>query len=446
MLRAGLGGESLKWIKIIAAVLMLSLVLSGCSFRLASSVDELISPVSPQGDDADVQIALSSYVSGGYNLKTPSGGDFTTAFSFFDIDGDSADEAIVFYEPEKTPGKISMAVIDKSAQNWSVIYNLSSDYSDVYSLSFSDMTGDGVYEFVVLWDVISNSTNHVLIVYSQNTNKGYSLEPIGSELTVNNCIAVDMDRDSVNEMLAFTIETGDGISASATLYEYNDGSRETLGRTRLDGHISYYDEIQYNVDDDRVYIYADAVKSDGTQMITEVIYWSDYYDTIISPFYSYSSGVTSATARNAMLNCTDVDDDGIIEIPTDAQKDSLPSDVYAVIWNKYNDSVLVEDCCSLVVVKDEYQLIIPDEYFDRIKVLYSPENSLLTVTDENDETLFSVMCVLKAHYDASSSEYSGFSKVSESSGYTYLVRAGNSDNADFSVDAVKSMLRTYKGE
>lgn len=446
MLRSPLGGVSLKWIKIIAAVLVISFVFSGCSFRLASSVDELISPVSPQGDDADVQNALSSYVSGGYTLKTPSGGDFTTAFSFFDIDGDSADEAIVFYEPEKTPGKISMAVIDRSAQNWSVIYNISSNYSDVYSLSFSDLTGDGVYEFVVLWDVISNSTNHVLTVYLQNTDNGYALEPIGSELTVNNCITVDMDRDSVNEMLAFTIETGDEISASAALYEYNSGSRDTLGRTRLDGHISYYDDIQYDVDDDRVYIYADAVKSDGTQMLTEVIYWSDYYDTIISPFYSYSSGVTSATSRTAMMNCADVDDDGITEIPTDAQKDSMPSDVYAVVWNKYNDSVLVKDCYSIVVVKDEYQLIIPDEYFDRIKVLYSPENSLLTVTDENDNVLFSVMCVLKAHYDSSSSAYSGFTAVAESSGYTYLVQAGNSGNADFSADAVKSMLRTYKGE
>ena len=36
------------------------LIFSGCSFRLASSVDELISPVSPQGDDADVQKALYS--------------------------------------------------------------------------------------------------------------------------------------------------------------------------------------------------------------------------------------------------------------------------------------------------------------------------------------------------------------------------------------------------
>ncbi len=439
-------GEGLKWIKIISAAVFISFVLSGCSFRLASSVDELISPVSPQGDDADVQNALSSFLSGGYTLKTPSGGEYTTAFSFFDTDGDSADEAVVFYEPEKTPGKISMAVIDRNTDNWSVICNVSSEYSDVYSLSFSDLTGDGVCELVVLWDVIVNSTNHVLTVYSQTSSGEYSLAPIGSELTVNNCIPVDMDLDSVNEMLVFTIESTDGISASATLYEYTDSGRETLGRTRLDGHISYYDEIKYNVDNGRVYVYADAVKSDGTQMLTEVIYWSDYYDTIISPFYSYSSGVTSATSRSAMMNCADIDDDGIIEIPTDAQKDSMPADVLAVEWNKYNDSVLVKTCSSLVVVKDEYQLIIPDEYFDKIRVAYSPDNSLLTVTDENDSVLFTVMCVLKAHYDESSSAYSGYAVVEENAGYVYLSQTGESGGSDFSEQAVRSMLKTDKGE
>lgn len=434
----------MKWIKIIVVAVLLSFVLSGCSFRLASSVDELITPVSPQGDDADVQNALSSYISGSYSLKSPSSGEFTNAFSFFDIDGDSEDEAVVFYEPEKTPGKISMAVIDKINQNWSVVSNINSECSDVYSLSFSDLTGDGVYDFIVMWDVINNSTNHVLTVYSQNIGSDYSLNPVGAELTVNNCIAVDMNRDSANELLVFTLETGESVSASATLYGYNSEGRQTLGRTKLDGHISYYSKIQSNLENDRVYVYADAVKSSGTQMLTEVIYWSDYYDTIIDPFYSYSSGVTSATSRSVMTECADVDNDGIIEIPTDAQKDSMPSDVYAVQWNKYDDSVLVDSFNSIVVVKDEYQLVIPDEYFDDIKVSYSAGDSLLSVTDGKDENLFSIMCVLKAHYDDNAAGYSEYNVIAENSGYVFLAQCG--ENPDFSPETVKSMLRTDKGE
>ena len=244
----------MKWVKIVSAVLLLCIVLSGCSFRFASSVDELISPVSPQGDDAAVQNALISYAGGGYTLKTPSAGEFRTAYSFYDTDGDSQEEAVVFYEPQQSPGKISIAVIDKSGDNWSVVYSLQNDYSDVYSLDFSDLNGDGNKEFIVMWDVISNSTNHILSVYSKNFEEGYALEALGSDITVNSCLPVDMDLDSTDELLAFTIETGDSVSASATLYEYSKDGRETLGRTRLDGHISYYDKIRAQETDGRVFM------------------------------------------------------------------------------------------------------------------------------------------------------------------------------------------------
>lgn len=436
----------MKWVKIVSAVLLLCIVLSGCSFRFASSVDELISPVSPQGDDAAVQNALISYAGGGYTLKTPSAGEFRTAYSFYDTDGDSQEEAVVFYEPQQSPGKISIAVIDKSGDNWSVVYSLQNDYSDVYSLDFSDLNGDGNKEFIVMWDVISNSTNHILSVYSQNFEEGYALETLGSDITVNSCLPVDMDLDSTDELLAFTIETGDSVSASATLYEYSKDGRETLGRTRLDGHISYYDKIRAQETDGRVYIYADAVKSDGTQMLTEVIYWSDYYNTIISPFFSYSTGVTSSTTRESMLNCMDVDSDGVIEIPIDDEVTGLPSDVYAVEWTKYDSSVLKSACYSLAVRKDEYQIIIPDDYINDIKISYSAEDSCLTVTDKSDEVLFSVSCVLKAHYEENSALYSDYSIIADSSGYLYLAQTGENGEADFSVEALKTMIRTNEGE
>lgn len=107
----------MKYLKIIAAVLAICLLFSGCSFRLASSVDELISPVSPQGDDAEIQNALSSYVGGGFKLKSPISGNFTAAYNLFDADGDSQNEAVVFYEPSQHPGRLDMAVIDKKTVN-----------------------------------------------------------------------------------------------------------------------------------------------------------------------------------------------------------------------------------------------------------------------------------------------------------------------------------------
>ncbi|MDE7124697.1 MAG: hypothetical protein K2N83_04330, partial [Eubacterium sp.] len=114
----------MKFIKAFVPILLLALLLGGCSFRLASSIDDLISPVSPSGENANVQKALDSYCKGSYSLKTPVSGDFTTAYIFYDIDSDSEKEAIVFYEPSSNPGSVDMAVIDKINGSWSVICNV----------------------------------------------------------------------------------------------------------------------------------------------------------------------------------------------------------------------------------------------------------------------------------------------------------------------------------
>ena len=41
---------------------------SGCSFRIASSVDDLIAPVAPSGENENVQNALNSFCKDGFSL------------------------------------------------------------------------------------------------------------------------------------------------------------------------------------------------------------------------------------------------------------------------------------------------------------------------------------------------------------------------------------------
>lgn len=437
----------MKWIKAIVPVLIIILLFSGCSFRLASSVDELIAPVSPQGDDADVQNALSVFTNGGYTLKTPSFGEFTTAYSFYDLDGDSQEEAVVFYESSKSLGNINMAVIDKTDNNWSVVYNLESGNADIYSLDFSDFNGDEIPEIIVLWDVIRNSASHILSVYSQNTDGGeYTLSQIGSDISMNNYISVDIDEDGINELMTFTVDTGDSVSASAALYSLNGSDYEMLGTTKLDGRISYYKKIDFESKNGRVYVYADAVKANGNQMLTEIIHWSDYYNTIISPYYSYSTGITKNTTRSAMMTCRDINDDGYIELPLDADFDDLPNGVYAVKWNQYDHSVMNRICYSLAVEKDNYQIIIPDDVFSNISVSYSAENSELIVTDSDDNIVFKTLSMLKTHYNEVSEDYSGYEEIMSNSGYICLAAAGSDSDIQITVDDLKSMIKPYEGE
>ena len=60
----------MKAIKILIPMLCIALLFSGCGgFHLASSIDDLISPVAPAGADASVQSIFAGY--GLYGVWTP---------------------------------------------------------------------------------------------------------------------------------------------------------------------------------------------------------------------------------------------------------------------------------------------------------------------------------------------------------------------------------------
>jgi len=154
-----------------------------------------------------------------------------------------------------------MAVIDKSESEWKVACNIEGKGSDIYSIEFNDLDGDGILEFVVLWDVFSTSSSHYLTVYGRNDNEnGFSLYSIGKPIIMNDYIAADVNGDKLKELLVFTVDSGDAISAKAVLYSYKNKIPESLGSTKLDGHISSYKSIKAEDVNGRAYIYADAAK------------------------------------------------------------------------------------------------------------------------------------------------------------------------------------------
>ncbi len=54
---------------------------------------------------------------------------------------------------------------------------------------------------------------------------------------MNDYIAADVNGDKLKELFGFTVDSGDAISAKAVLYSYKIKIPESLGSTKLDGHI-----------------------------------------------------------------------------------------------------------------------------------------------------------------------------------------------------------------
>lgn len=432
----------MKYLKAIFCTLLVAVILSGCSFRMSSSIEDLIAPVSPFGDNADIQEAMNSYAAHGYSLKTPSGGEYNASYNFYDFDNDGTDEAFVFYEPTDDIGTISMALIQKVDDKWSVVENIKGDGKDVYSLDFQDINGDNENEIIICWDAIKNSSNHMLSVYKINGEKSISLKKIGDSIQINNYIAVDFDKNNKNELLLFEIN-GTSSSVKAELYSLEKGKFDLLGATKLDSHITSYTMLQIENAEDDVRVYADAVGTDGSSMLTEIIYWSNSYNTIVSPFYDYGTGLTKETKRDVIIHSCDLNEDGFIEMPINYNGiKNLPKEINAVNWFNYKSTTLVHSAYSLVV-DGSYLVVIPDKIIDKISVKYDEKNRMISVVNTaTKKDVYSIVPVIKASYDKN--EYSDYDVILEEAGYYYLAKLGNDSDIQISINDLAKSVKSIK--
>lgn len=432
----------MKYIKVLLCVVLIVALFSGCSFRLASSVNDLISAVAPFGENADVKSALDSFLSNGYSLKNPSSGEYITSYNFYDLDGDEKEEAVAFYEPNDNLGTIRMAIIKEYSGKWEVVSDISGYGDDAYRLDFADLNNDGKDEIIVCWNNISNSNSHLFVVYNLKfEDKKFEVKQINKdEIYLNNYVIVDFNQTGNNEILMFEINSGTKTSAKAELYSLNDNNLRLKGETKLDSRVISYRNINVEKAEGDIRVYADAIGSNGNSIRTEVIYWSNMYDSIVSPFYSYSTGRTSGTSRGCLVNSCDINEDERIEIPTDTTVKGLPKNIKPLNWKIYNKTILVHTNYSLYVKDDNYNVIIPDKYFKNISATYNKKAREMTVINKKTKTaVFSIMPVLKAVYDENI--YRGYDIILDKSGYYYLAKTSNDKEIKISIDELKQYIK-----
>lgn len=419
----------MKKIKVLAVLLVVAALFSGCSFHLSSSLDELIAPVAPYGEDAAIAQALDTYAKK-YTLKTCTYGDYTSSFVKKDLNGDGVDEAFAFYEPADTLGTVNLAVMvpQSGGKTWRVTCSVAGKGSDVGELDFADVTGDGKEEILVAWEVISNTSNNILSVYSYDTGDGgIELQTLGEDLSFSKYACADLNHDGQTELVLFNLPASDTESASAAVYSLQDGRLRRLGQTKLDSNVSAYTHILVDSHDaDDVVVYADAYKNNASAMITEIVYWSDYYDTIISPFYDYDTGLTRETFRENTIECRDIDGDDAVEIPMDAPSPAGLSDQLTCIdWRVYRDYALFHKVYGLLNHKDGYFLTFDDELFKTAEFLYDDASRELTVQTKDGRVVFTLKTVFKADYSAS--DHSGYTQIYEKAPFCYLAAVQEND-------------------
>ncbi len=308
----------------ISLVLSVIFSFSSCSGSVFQPGENLIRPPKLSGADGELEAAFEDVIAksgkGDYILRYPSSGDYRSAFVIHDCNGDGKDEAFVFYSYTNEEMSVHMAMFGYDGKKWQHSGDVVGEGNDVSDISFSDLNNDSVDEVFVGWSGVDRKINKTLTVYCSH-GSGTSLEyKAAANETYTSLYSADIDNDSENELLLFTINsTSDDYSTYVSVFKLKrDGDNYMMrqtGTANLFNGVTSFNNIVSDKKDGVTRVFVDETASDS--YLTEILYWDADSDSLVLPVKVSSLTLSKCpTARSLDLESKDIDGDSVIEIPT----------------------------------------------------------------------------------------------------------------------------------
>ena len=307
--------------KFISVIALLALVLtcSGCSLNLFS-VDSLITPPAQSGKNGQVQKAFNNLMKDKkVQLKTPVYGEYQTSFVLLDVNNDSVEEAFVFYtDSSSAEGSVRMAFMECVDEKWIISSDIKGAGNGVYDVSFVDLNNDDLLEIFVSWSLLDSNTTKIVSVFelADNGNNELVLNPLGNEYC-NAKTITDFNNDGAKDLILVYLDDTGAVQKSYLRMFMLNANNQLLkyGETVLDSAISSVSAIQSDFatigGEKAERLFVDCMKNDRT-IFTEVVYWDS---RLLVPTRLFTEPSVS-NLRNSALLCKDIDNDGLLEIPT----------------------------------------------------------------------------------------------------------------------------------
>lgn len=352
--------------KIKYIFLLFPLLLTGCSFN--TSIDSLLAPPKLSDQQEHIYQALTSYTGSNISLKYPKSGDNLSAFIVDDIDGDSQDEAIVFYEKnsiktEDNPLRIN--ILDQVDSGWMSVCDYAADGNEIEKVMITKL-GESERVNIIAGYSLINQSEKVVSIYDYTdgvlntsfSNDYYSLFD-----------AADLNGDNKKELFIAQNQSA-SRRPCAMVYTLEKSGEYSCSSVELNEGYIGYKNIRYGISGENVYeIFLDC-ETTGGSVVTEVL----TLDSRNNLSVLFSPNVEkSETLRPSSYLSRDIDSDGTIEIPVPVLCAGSSSDdespVYLTHWYKTSGEGKIElKYQSYMSITDGYVFMIPEELYDNVTV------------------------------------------------------------------------------
>ena len=371
----------LRKVRLLAVAGLLALGCSGCLFQ---SVDDLyILPALPEAYTSLEETIQETMNELGAEYATISYGSNTSTVQLLDLDNDGTQEtAVVFLRvtaAEERPLRVCLFRRGNDGA-FTRTHEIAGDGTSINSVAYEDLTGDGVEELIISWQM--SARVHILTAHMVSSTGAVEL----MNTTYNASYLVeDLDGDPANGRELLVLQqnsTGQVGGNRAEYYRYQEGVMAMVYTAPLSDNIVEGIAGTSGVLSDGIPCVYVTAETDGGAL-TDILTLGP--NGLRNVTRDEASGVSSATFRAYTdVAATDINGDGVLEIPLPVQVPSMEERVenttatstptvspsyYVIHWRQFNSKGQpATSCVTYHSVTDGWYLLLPDNWPGNITV------------------------------------------------------------------------------
>lgn len=383
----------MKKILLLAAAAFFALAFSGCS-AFETDTEALMQPPSLTEEQAKLNDALTSVIGDSFYLKYPQIEGSNSAFMFCDLDGDGSEEALAFYSAGDDSSGTRINILRHSGGDWVSVYEAAGSTGDISDVYFLDTGKEKL--LVVKWDKEVGIYEFV----SDRLEQLYMSPCDGIELA-------DMNGDGVLDVVVFG-GSYDNRCTARILYSGGSGMEISEAAYINAEYGNIYSTVVGGLGDGRTGFFIDSEIYDNIYL-TEVLVLEGERTLryTIASFIVEEEEESSGTgfviskrgmyARNTAAVCTDIDGDGVIEMPVEIREDTVTTDsydesrLYFIEYVKYDGTDALPVWYGFANGEDGYVFRLEKEWSDGVAIRYSADFGEYSFIDtEKGEEVLSI--------------------------------------------------------
>lgn len=417
----------IKKICIPIVCVMMIVLLSSCHIS-SFDTDTLLTPPQMNEVNSEIQDSIQRTIGGNYELRYPKSGNYQTAITSVDLTGDGVSESMCFYT-SGNDRKVSFIILEKISDKWTAIGIAESQATDIDRVAFADLDGDSIMEIVVGWQYTSGE-ERAIEIFKFGTDT--EMESVHTGM-YNNFVVF-------NDSVVVISRNTTGKTASATLIGKKGRSISILNTVSLNTYITGFISVQSETANNIKSVYIDE-QLESLMYATEVLTINENGEFTVT-----SSTLSDQTMRTRAYICTDIDDDGSLDIPVERalpeyKRGDITENLVYVDWYSYSGGLIEYITSAYTSTNESFFIELPEEWIDNITIQRDEKADRSThfymIDGENYIPMFSVRVFSQQEF-TDNVKSTGWFEIATVNENVYTFRADSSNLPDkFTVDTEK---------